>query len=94
MLSPVDATGEDTLGALYYEGLRRGIIFFAALLLLILPGVVAARYGRPEPGFAETRRVNPVHGSSAPLGSFRSVMPHGARSSAPINHIHECKQLL
>ena len=45
MLSPVDATGENTLGALHYEGLRRGIIFFAALLLLILPGVVAARYG-------------------------------------------------
>jgi hypothetical protein len=94
MLSPVDATGEDTLGALHYEGLRRGIIFFAALFLLILPGIVAARYGRPEPGFAETRRVNPVHGSSAPLGSFRSVMPRNARSSAPTNHIHEFEQLL
>ena len=57
MLSPVEATGEDTLGALHYEGLRRGIIFFAALPLLILPGVVAAGYGRSETGFAETRRV-------------------------------------
>jgi hypothetical protein len=94
MLSPVDATGEDTLDALHYECLRRGIIFFAALLLLILPGVVAARYGRPEPGFAETRRANRVHGSTAPLGIFRSVMPRGARSSAPMNHIHVCKQLL
>jgi hypothetical protein len=48
-------------GALHYEGLRRGILFFAALLSLILSGVVAVRYARPEPGFAETRVVKPEH---------------------------------
>jgi hypothetical protein len=83
MLSPVDATGENTLGALHYEGLRRGIIFFAALLLLILPGVVAARYGRPETGFAETRRVNPVHARLRLRAAFvplcRAVPDHPPR---------------
>lgn len=65
-------------GALHYEGLRRGILFFAALLSLILPVAVAARCARPEPGISGAGAANPAHAAAAPLGAVLLVMPRSA----------------
>ena len=65
-------------GTLHYEGVRRGIFFFVALLLLLLPIAVAAHCAGPMPTVPETGVRNPVRAAAPPQGAILFGVPRRA----------------